>query len=129
MMKRKVINVSYRKDSNTFPEWMKYEVEILNEDGSTTKIPAYGKDLQDALRRVVHDDKVEKLEKKAKRIPDLVWAVLWFGYMFGWTMLTYEVSPYDKFDGLFFLIGIALITSITLRAKVWFRKRNKDKSL
>jgi hypothetical protein len=126
-MKRKVINVSYRKDSNTFPEWMKYEVEILNEDGSTEKIPAYGKDLQDALRRVVHDDKVEKLEKKAKRIPDIVWVILWFGYILGWTMLTYEISPYDRFDGIFFLIGIALITSITLRAKVWFRKRNKDK--
>ena len=40
-MKRKVINVSYRKDSNTFEDWMKYEIEILNEDGTTEKIPAY----------------------------------------------------------------------------------------
>ena len=41
--RRKVLNVTYRKDSNTFEDWMKYEVEILNEDGSTEKIPAYGK--------------------------------------------------------------------------------------
>ena len=126
-MRRKVTNVTYRKNSNTFSDWMKYEIEIMNEDGSTEKIPAYGKDLQDALRRVVHDSKVEKLEKRTKRIPDLVWVILWFGYILGWTMLTYEISPYDRFDGIFFLIGIALITSITLRAKVWFRKRNKDK--
>jgi len=123
-MKQKVINVSYRKDSNTFPEWMKYEVTLLNEDGSTTKIPAYGKDLQDALSRVVHDQKVEKLEQKTKRIPDLVWVVLWFGYILGWTLLTFELSGYGKFDGLIFIIGIALITSFTLRAKLWFRQRN-----
>ena len=126
-MKQKVINASYRKDSNSFPEWMKYEIELLNEDGSITKIPAYGKDLQDALSRVVHDKKVEKIEKRTKRIPDLVWIVLWFGYILGWTTLTYQVSPYDKFDGIFFLIGIGLITSFTFKAKAWFRKQNTDK--
>jgi hypothetical protein len=126
-MKQKVINVEYRKDSNTFPEWMKYEVTILNEDGTTQKIPAYGKDLQDALSRVVHDKKVEKLEKRTKRIPDIVWVVLWFGYVLGWTALTYEISEYGKFDGIFFLIGIGLITSFTLRAQAWFRLRNRDR--
>ena len=128
-MKQKVINVTYRKDSKTFPDWLKYEVELLNEDGSTSKIPAYGKDLQDALSRVVHDQKVEKIEKQAKRIPDIVWVLLWFGYMLGWTMLTYEVSPYDKFDGLFFVGGMALITGVTVWAKAWFRKRNRDRNV
>ena len=127
MMKRKVLNVSYRKDSDTFNDWMKYEIEILNEDGSREKIPAYGKDLQDALSRVVHDKKVEKLERKTKRIPDIVWAILWFGYILGWTLLTFELSEYGRFDGLIFIIGIALITSFTLRAQSWFRLRNKDK--
>ena len=126
-MKRKAIHAELRKESQTFDGWLKYEVTIQNEDGSTEKVPAYGKDLQDALSRVVHDEKVQKLEKRTKRIPDLVWAVLWFGYMFGWTMLTYEVSPYDKFDGLFFIGGIALITGITVWAKAWFRKRNVEK--
>jgi len=126
-MKRKAIHAELRKESQTFNGWLKYEVTIQNEDGSTEKVPAYGKDLQDALRRVVHDEKVQKLEKRTKRIPDLVWAVLWFGYMFGWTMLTYEVSPYDKFDGLFFVGGIALITGVTVWAKTWFRKRNISK--
>ena len=80
-MKQKVINATYRKDSSTFSEWMKYEIEIMNEDGSTEKIPAYGKDLQDALSRVVHDKRVVAVEKRTKRIPDLVWVVLWFGYV------------------------------------------------
>jgi hypothetical protein len=126
-MKRKVLNVTYRKDSNTFEDWMKYEIEIMNEDGTRDLIPAYGKDLQDALSRVVHDEKVVKLEKRTKRIPDIVWVILWFGYILGWTMLTYEVSENHKFDGLFFIGGIALITGITIWAKAWFRKRNVNK--
>jgi hypothetical protein len=126
-MKRKAIHAELRKESQTFDGWLKYEVTIQNEDGSTEKVPAYGKDLQDALSRVVHDEKVQKLEKRTKRIPDLVWVVLWFGYMFGWTMLTYEISPYNKFNGIFFIGGIALITGVTVWAKAWFRKRNISK--
>ena len=38
-MKQKVINVTYRKDSQSFPKWMKYEVEILNEDGTMARLP------------------------------------------------------------------------------------------
>lgn len=127
MKKRKVVNVSYRKDSITFQDWMKYEITLMDENGVEETIPAYGKDLQDALSRVVHDFQVEAVEKQAKRIPDIVWVILWFGYILGWTMLTYEVSDYRKFDGLFFIGGIALITGITIWVKTWFRKRNRAK--
>ena len=129
-MKQKVINVTYRKGSNTFPDWLKYEVTLLNEDGTEEKTPAYGKDLQDALSRVVHDKKVVEVERKiTKRIPDLVWVVLWFGYILGWTLLTYEVSSYTSFNGLFFISGIALITGLTLWGKSWFRLRNNKQQL
>jgi len=128
-MKRKAIHAELRKESQTFDGWLKYEVTIQNEDSSTEKVPAYGKDLQDALSRVVHDEKVVKLEKRTKRIPDLVWVVLWFGYILGWTLLTYEIPPYGEFDGLFFIGGIALITGITLWAKTWFRRRNISRKL
>jgi hypothetical protein len=63
-MKQKVINVKYRKSSDKFPNWMKYEVTLMGEDGTTELIPAYGKDLQDALSRVVHDRKAEKVVSK-----------------------------------------------------------------
>ena len=57
-MKRKAIDVKYRKDSESFPDYLKYEVTVLNEDGTTEVIPAYGKDLQDALSDVVDDEMV-----------------------------------------------------------------------
>lgn len=123
----KAIQAELRKESQTFHGWLKYEVTIKNEDGSIEKVPAYGRDLQDALSRVVHDKKVEKIEKQTKRIPDIVWVALWFGYIFGWTLMTYEISPYSKFNGIFFVGGIALVTGLTLLAKSYMRQRNVEK--
>lgn len=125
-MKAKVIKVTYRKDSETFPQWLKYEVTLLHQDGTTQTIPAYGKDLQDALSRVVHDKKVIEIEKRVKRIPEIIWVILWFGYILGLMEFTYLVSPYDKFNGALFLGGMSLITLVTLWGKTWFRMRNRD---
>ena len=126
-MKQKVINVEYRKDSNTFPEWMKYEVTILNEDGTTQKIPAYGKDLQDALSRVVHDKRVKQVEKRTKRIPDLVWIVLWFGYVLALADYSMTMWQSNGVKSIVFLSGLTFITGLTIGAKVWFRERNRDR--
>ena len=126
-MKQKVINATYRKDSNTFPEWLKYEFELLNEDGTTTKIPAYGKDLQDALSRVVHDKRVVEVEKRTKRIPSIIWVVLWFGYILGLTELTMSSNTTNVEKSIIFVSGMTFITGAVLWARAWFRMRNKDK--
>jgi len=125
---RKVLNVKYRKDSKTFPDWMKYEIEILNEDGSVDIIPAYGKDLQDALSRVEHDKKVEKVSKVIKKIPDFIWLVLWFSFIS--VLTTYVMSNLDLFGawaGSIFVGGMLLITGITMSIHNWFTLRNRDK--
>jgi len=126
-MRKKAIRVEYREESESFPEWLKYEVTVLNEDGTTENVPAYGKDLQDALSRVVHDEKVEKITKRTKRVPDLVWVIMWFGYMFGLVQLTILQSGYDEFDGLFFIGGMVILTTAILSIKNWLRLRNQDK--
>lgn len=126
-MKQKVINATYRKDSNTFPDWLKYEVELLNEDGTTEKIPAYGKDLQDALSRVVHDKKVVEVEQRTKRIPDLVWVVLWFGYVLGLAEYSMTMWANNTTKGIVFVSGLTFVTGLVLWAKAWFRMRNLDK--
>ena len=84
-------------------------------------------DLQDALSRVVHDEKAEKVEKKVKKIPDLVWVIMWFGYVIGLVELTYITSDYNKFDGLFFIGGMVILTTAILSIKNWLRLRNIEK--
>ena len=129
MIKQKVINASYRKDSNAFPDWLKYEVTLMDENGKTETIPAYGKDLQDALSRVVHDKKAVEVEKKVKRIPDVIWVVLWFGYVIGLVELTYMLSGYGSVNGLFFLSGLTILTATVFYFKRWFRLRNNKKQI
>lgn len=126
-MKQKVINVSYRKDSNTFEDWMKYEIEILNKDGSKELIPAYGKDLQDALSRVVHDKKVNKIETKViKKVPETLWAFLWFLGLSGLVIGINSMIEH-KYAGLWITGIIISYTFMTLSISNWFNLRNKDK--
>ena len=120
-MKQKVINVEYRKDSTTFPDWMKYEVTILNEDGTTQKIPAYGKDLQDALSRVVHDRRVGNMKKKTEKISTNVWLGIWFGY------LAILISAYMKTGNFWIYVGgLISIPVFVLALNLWSRNKNRD---
>ena len=122
-MKQKVIDVKYRKDSQTFPKWMKYEVTLLNEDGSTEKIPAYGKDLQDALSRVVHDKKLEKIGKTTKVVPWWGWALAWFGYLGFISFWWQESANTDILAG-----GILSAMIILVFVMLWSQNRNRDKN-
>ena len=128
MSKRKVINVTYRKDSQTFPDWMKYEVEILNEDGTTELIPAYGKDLQDALSRVVHDSKVEKVSKVVDKIPTFVWPFVWISLL--GTAVSYITTYsylFGDWIGFAYIGSMLIISGITLSISNWFNLKNRDK--
>ena len=121
-MRKKAIKVEYRKDSESFPEWLKYEVTVLNEDGTTEKVPAYGKDLQDALSRVVHDERVDKIQKKSESIPFWIWGLLYFSYMSFisiWSINS-QKPVIILFGFLFTILSILGINKITA-------KRNKER--
>jgi len=126
-MKQKAIHAEYRKTSETFPEWLKYEVTLLNEDGTTSKVPAYGKDLQDALSRVVHDSKVQKLEKKyIKKLPVTGWVIAWF---LGLSLILTNMysSIGHSYVGFYIVGAIVTYTFMTLSVANWFSLRNLDK--
>jgi|TARA_B110000503_G_scaffold26884_1_gene42565 hypothetical protein len=127
LMKQKAIHAEYRKTSETFPEWLKYEVTLLNEDGTTSKVPAYGKDLQDALSRVVHDSKVKKLEKKyIKKLPVTGWVIAWF---LGLSLILTNMysSIGHNYVGVYIVGAIVTYTFMTLSVANWFSLRNLDK--
>lgn len=123
-MKKKAINAVYRKNSESFPDWLKYEVTILSEDGEISKVPAYGKDLQDALSRVVHDDRVKKIEKKVIGKVSLTgWAIAWFLGMALSVSVVYSTIEH-KYAG-YWIIGVILLYAfMTLSISNWFRLRN-----
>lgn len=58
--------------SDTNPEYLKFKIEL-----STGEIlPAYGKDLQDALRRVKKDLTIQSLKKDIRQLYGIVVVIL-----------------------------------------------------
>lgn len=126
--KAKVLNATLRKESETFNGYFKYEVEIENEDLTTEKVPAYGKDLQDALSRVVHDRRVEKLLPVVKKIPEIVWVIAWFITFTGIvTYTTTHMELFGEYIGLIYLGVLSLTVSLWLAINNFFTIRNRKK--
>lgn len=124
-MKRKVVRAELRKESETFPDYFKYELDIQEEDGSVTKkVPAYGKDLQDALSRVVHDEKVEVISKKIEIIPWWGWVLIWFAYLSTIVIWSQETSNMIILGGGLFVVFAGIYFLMT-----WSRQRNRDKEI
>jgi len=125
--KQKVIRVSYREDSKTFPDWLKYEITLLNEDGTTENVPAYGKDLQDALSRVVHDKKVETVSKVVNKIPSFVWPGIWILSLSVFSFYMINTSAVYSDNGVsIFVTGIIGISTLTYLISNWFELKNKN---
>ena len=65
--RRKAIDCKLVKESSTYEGYFKYIVTVEDVDGSISKHPSYGKDMQDAIRRLVrseHADKVVQVVEK-----------------------------------------------------------------
>ena len=66
--RRKAIDCQLIEESKSNPGYFKYMVTIQEKDGSVNKQPAYGIDMQDAMKRLVRSENAEMvvqvIEKK-----------------------------------------------------------------
>ena len=67
--KRRAIDCEIVEKSKSNPGYCKYMVTIAEVDGTIHKQPAYGKDMQDALSRLINTERTIKMEKKMERNP------------------------------------------------------------
>jgi hypothetical protein len=122
------IHAELRKESQTFDGYLKYEITIKNQDGSIEKVPAYGKDLQDALSRVVHDAKVTELDTNfVRKVPAAGWALSWILGLALIVISVYDSVPNAKYQGLWFLVSTISYAFATLSISNWFTLRNRAK--
>ena len=73
---------------------------IREVDGTEMKVPAYGRDMQDALSRLVKTERAEKLAEATERVPDYVYALLFLG-----TLGVGSTLSISSGDPLYFGIG------------------------
>ena len=65
--KRRAIDCKLIKRSATHEGYCKYIVTIGEKDGTTHQQPVYGKDMQDALSRLLWHERTEKVVKVAEK--------------------------------------------------------------
>ena len=111
--RRRAIDCKLLKKSATHKGYCKYQITIAELDGTVHKEVAYGKDMQDALSRLINTERTIKVERKLERNPllfFLAWMalmavpVLWHGDMTytPWFIL----YMFGSFTALFLFAGL-----------------------
>jgi len=67
--RRRAIDCKLLKKSATHKDYCKYQITIAELDGTVHKEVAYGKDMQDALSRLMNIERTVKIERKMEKNP------------------------------------------------------------
>ena len=83
--RRRAIECKIVEKSKSNPGYCKYDITIAELDGTIHTEPAYGKDMQDALSRLINTERTQVVEKKVMNNPFLFF-ILWIILM-AWPVL------------------------------------------
>ena len=78
--RRRAIDCKLLKKSATHKDYCKYQITIAELDGTVHKEVAYGKDMQDALSRLINTERTIMVERKLERNP-LLFFLAWMALM------------------------------------------------
>ena len=120
--KRKAIKCELLEKSRYSEGYYKYNITIKEKDGTIHKQPAYGKDMQDALSRLINTERTIKVEKKMERNP--------FFFFIGWMfVMAIPVMVHQDltYTPWFILYMFAAFTSMFLIAGWWQNYLEKGK--
>jgi hypothetical protein len=70
--RRKAIASKLIRKSKSHPNYFKYEITIQEKDGQLYNQPATGKDMQDALSRLIWTERTTKVGRTMSKL-DIVW--------------------------------------------------------
>jgi len=73
--RRRAIDCKLIERSKSNPGYCKYMITIAELDGTVHKQPAYGKDMQDALSRLMNKEMTVKVERKLEANTGLIFLI------------------------------------------------------
>ena len=119
--RRRAIDCKLLKKSETHKGYCKYMITIAELDGTIHKQPAYGKDMQDALSRLMKQELTVKVERKLETNTGLIF-LAWLVIM-GLPAMngTIQNSPWF----LAYVFGSVIVLGIV--AALWYSHVNKGK--
>ena len=121
--KRRAIDCKIIEKSKNNPGYCKYDVTIQELDGTIHTQPAYGKDMQDALSRLINTERTVKMEKKMERYPSIFF-LIWLAVMALPVLINGELT----YTPWFILYMFGAFASMFLLAGFWQNYLEKGKN-
>tara|TARA_Y100000385_G_C13077802_1_gene632317 strand:+ start:940 stop:1332 length:393 start_codon:yes stop_codon:yes gene_type:complete len=116
--RRRAIDCKLLKKSSTHKGYCKYMVTVGEKDGTIWKQPVYGKDMQDALSRVIKKELTVKVERKLETNVGLIF-LTWLVVMGAPAIFTDTSSPW------FLLYTFGSVMLLAIIATWWYSHVNK----
>ena len=118
--RRRALNCTLIEKSNSHPGYFKYDVTIGEKDGTIHQQPAYGKDMQSALSRLIKKELTVKVEKKLETNTGLIF-LSWLIVMGAPALLVgAQNTPY------YLAVTFGSIVMIMVIALAWYSHVNKS---
>ena len=116
--RRRAIKCKILKKSSSHKGYCKYKITICELDGTIHDEIAYGKDMQDALSRLINTERTVKVEKKIEN--NVLWILLIWAAIMGWpTLITDGGSP------MYILYMFISVVTMFGLAALWYNYINK----
>ena len=108
-LRRRAIDCKIIRKSRSNPGYFKYMVTVAEMDGTTSQHPVYGKDMQNALSRLMNQQRTEVIENKMTRNP-FIFFIIWLTFMTAPMVITGH-EPNQWYVAYMF-IGMAIFISV-----------------
>lgn len=112
--RRRAIHAELVRESKDNPGYYRYNITIKEKDGREHVVPAYGVDMEDAIERLVWNERVDKMSNKKLIAPlfaILLLVVIVLSAMIG----VVQNNPLWVIGGLVFCSVMLLITALVDR--------------
>jgi len=110
--RRKAVDCKLLKKSETHKGYYKYMITIQERDGTIHDQPAYGKDMQGALSRLINTELTNKVEKKLETSTGYVFLV--------WILIMGVPVVFGDAESPFFLAYVFGSVGVLLGLACWW---------
>ena len=104
--RRKAIESKLIRKSKSHPDYFKYEIKIQEKDGQIHNQPAYGKDMQDALSRLIWTERTTKVGRTFSRL-EVIW--IFAAWVISLVIPTILATQYHNPIWLLMTVGFVII--------------------
>ena len=105
--RRKAISAELVRESKDNPGYFRYNIEIQEVDGTRHTVPAYGKDMQDAIARLVWNERAHN-----KLTSVIIGFVIFIPFLTACVLGALTDSPAWVLSGLGFSVVLGILMSV-----------------